>query len=189
MTLLAFLLGILLGGLFDAVKIPFSLWVPRDIAMGDERPYGRVLKKRFRGFHGSLSRSIIVSLRDMVFFLVSGVAFSVFLYRFNYGRFRWFILVSLCFGFWAFRVTVGRLTSRISGLFSRSLILGVNIALWVVITPVWLLWRLTRRLLVIPAEAAVKKTVMCRRTRATADFIKNISKTVSFGEIRGDDPS
>lgn len=189
-TFLAFLLGIILGGVFDAVKIPFSLWVPKDVANRDERPYGRVLKKRFRGFHGSLSRNIMISLRDVVFFLISGIVFSVFLYRFNYGRFRWFILASLCLGFWVFRVTVGRLTGRISGLFARLLILGVNIALWAAIAPLELLWRAVRYILIIPVGRAVKKAVLRRRTRTTADFIKNISKTtVSFGEIRRDGPS
>lgn len=187
-TLLAFLLGLILGLVFDAVKIPFSLWVPKDVAKRDERPYGKVLKKRFRGFHGSISRNIVISLRDIVFFLISGIVFSVFLYRFNYGRFRWFILFSLCLGFWAFRATAGRLTGRISVLLARFVILWVNIVLWVIITPVELLWRPIRCLFALLVGSAVKKSVKRCRRRATAHFIKNISKTVSFDEIRRDNP-
>lgn len=187
-TLLAFLLGFILGAVFDAVTVPFSLWVPKDVADRDERPYGGSLKKRFRGFHGTVSRNIMISLRDMAFFLISGVVFSVFLYRFNYGRFRWFILVSLCLGYWAFRATAGRLTSCILGLLARLLILGVNIVLWAVIAPLGLFWRLIERILIMPVGKAVKKAIVRRRTRATADFIKNISKVVSFGEIGKNDP-
>ncbi len=100
MILLSLLLGALLGGMLEIVRFIFGFCFPKTIdatGQSDRWTLG------------------VVALRDVIFFLISGAAFAVFIYYANNGNIRLFAILGTLVGFFAFYFTVGRFIRRIFG--------------------------------------------------------------------------
>ncbi len=60
-----------------------------------------------------VSKVVFVQLSDIVYFLILAVSFCVFLFYFNSGRFRWYLLFSLLAGFFGYDLTIGKLVRKV----------------------------------------------------------------------------
>ena len=58
--------------------------------------------------HSSFLGSMCLAIRDIIFFSVCGVIFSVFIYYSNDGKVRFMAVAGVLFGFFAFYVSVSR---------------------------------------------------------------------------------
>ncbi|MBQ7714544.1 MAG: spore cortex biosynthesis protein YabQ [Clostridia bacterium] len=125
-------LGFFLGAFYEVVRI-------LRIAVGItpqavSSPYSGLYRGRFRNvFPASLGKTfsvIFVSLTDLLYFTASGVVFSVFLYRFNYGIFRWFFLVALVLGFLLYYHTVGKAVPRMTYYCAETVRFAVNLSIF-----------------------------------------------------------
>lgn len=62
----------------------------------------------------SVGIKILLAVRDIVFFTVGGIAFSVFVYATNNGKVRFIAVAGMIIGFFAFYFTVGKLLRRVT---------------------------------------------------------------------------
>ena len=53
---------------------------------------------RINGFASALS-AVFLQITDFIYMLFGGVSFSIFLYYFNSGRFRWYLLLGTVLGY------------------------------------------------------------------------------------------
>ena len=134
-SLKAVFLGILLGFLYDLLRLI------RCIA-GSGSPIGKKASD-FLYSHGirdvfKSSRSfekLFTALTDVIFCVLSTVAFILFLYAFNYGRFRWFILLSVAAGFRLHYISFGKAARTVTDTVSGYIKTVVNVALYALFVP------------------------------------------------------
>lgn len=93
----AFCLGAMLELFMELLRFLGTIFVPR-------------LKDTSSG-SGTLD-TIILAVRDIIFFFVCGIAFSIFIYWTNYGRIRMMAVIGVIAGFAAVYFTVGRLVRK-----------------------------------------------------------------------------
>lgn len=90
-----------------------------------------------RGRIINLFRWLGVFAGDLIYFTFSGVAFCIFIH-FSGGEFRFFMLVGLAVGFFAYYLTLGRAVIRVSGFIVRTLRIGVSYAIYAIARPGYL---------------------------------------------------
>ncbi|MBQ9086268.1 MAG: spore cortex biosynthesis protein YabQ [Clostridia bacterium] len=61
-----------------------------------------------------IARGCLVAVQDIFLFLFAGVGIVLLSFRFNQGRFRFFTVLALIFGFYAYYSTIGKLMLRLS---------------------------------------------------------------------------
>lgn len=89
---------------------------------------------------GKRCKSLLCALTDFVLWVLSGLAYTVFLYAFHNGIFRFYSLLGVMLGFWVYYSSIGRLIER--GLL---LVLGLlRAVLAYLFLPLWCLFRLVR---------------------------------------------
>ena len=59
-------------------------------------------------------KAVFIHILDILYFIISASAFSVFVLYFNHGRIRWYLLLSVCLGFIIWYHSLGRLIMFIS---------------------------------------------------------------------------
>lgn len=114
-----------------------------------------------RKIHLRFSRSpgwsaLLINLGDIFFFLLCGVALSVYFSAANHGRVRWIALAGLSGGFLLCRKTLSVLVLRCAGLAVEVLRFLLAWAFWLVCRPVCLLWYACQK-----AGGLLGKAVMC----------------------------
>ena len=79
----------------------------------------------------AISRFVFVQLSDIVYFLLLAVSFCIFLFYFNSGRFRWYLLFSLLIGFFGYDLTIGKIMRKV--LFQLVKVLRVVFRLFIIL--------------------------------------------------------
>ncbi len=167
----SFILGLIFGASYDIIRINHILCSIVSYRGGKRRMKAGVVP------------AVLVFALDIVWMLVVGAVFSVWVYRVNNGTFRWFIAASAVGGFAVWHATLGRVVlffaEAIAAFLRRLLSL-------LFLTPIrWLarqtgrcagiLWRVTgRRLLSVWKRH--------RAIRRTERFRRMFHQDVTFGE-------
>ncbi len=120
-------------GVAEALSRPIPI-SPRALPLlgGLPRVDLRVRGKRWKG--------ILRASVDFVLWTLSGLAYTVFLYVFHNGIFRFYSLLGVMLGFWVYYSSIGRLLER-GLLFALGLL---RAALAYLFLPLWCLFRLVR---------------------------------------------
>ena len=139
----ALLLGVLFGVLYDAVRILKCLLCVAKY--GDKRRFDKVYSMGvcdiFPRSPGGVVAYALTALFDVLYFVVVTVSFVLFLYAFNFGIFRWFILLACIAGFFAYHSSLGKIVIRSVDAASDLLRLFVNIFVFVCVLPFRYLYR------------------------------------------------
>ncbi len=184
----AVILGVFFGGAYDVVRI-FRTLCGVSYGGGSGR-FGKLYEKgiidlfsRFRLKKAELPIVIVTDLLYMVFVTVS---FIVFLFSFNYGIFRWFILFAAVLGFLIYYFTVGRIVIMFSRDISDVLRLFFDLMLTLAVLPLKYIFRLLSLIFsktVGRLFANVKNTVDIRKkNRYTNKCIKEVCKITQFDQ-------
>ena len=176
-TLYALLLGVCFGAAYDllrilrmlvgitpvpAKRISFAARLPR-------RHIGRIGK-------GRISELFFVHLPDVLYGLLTGAIFCIFLYAANNGRFRWYLLMGCAVGFFCYYYSVGRLVVFLSGYITSFLRSILGFLLYLCTQPFLWLWRWLRKLFT-PLH---KRIVRRQKIRRTEKERKKLAAAVRF---------
>lgn len=115
----ALLLGVFLGALYDLFRVTrvfigvrysktlIKLWDKKLPLIGVHRfGRGKNITDKIKG--------AVISVEDILFFVLSGCIVSVFIYRYCYGILRWYVFFGAILGFAAYYVTVGRVVLTVA---------------------------------------------------------------------------
>ena len=184
-SLYAAILGMFIGLIYDVFRIlrivsgvsPGSLISKRKTVFGNRMP--DIFSRR----RGKVFSSLFVAVTDVLFFSVSSVAFVLFLYCFNYGRFRWFILVFTVAGFRLYYLTVGKAVISSSGLICDLIKLVMNALLYLILLPLRMFFRLITLILrktFIPFVTRIGLTIdKCRLKRYTLKCTEELKDIIN----------
>lgn len=186
----AVILGLFFGVLYDVVRIMKCLLCV--VKYGSRRRFARVYDKGvydiFPSNNSGVVSYILTAVFDVIYFIAVTVSFVLFLYAFNHGIFRWFILLSCGAGFAAYHVTVGRLVIRVTDASSDFLRLIINLAVFVLSLPVLYAARLSEKLysrLLSPLINKITSRIdKLRNRRYTFKCIKELDKFFDF-QVKG----
>lgn len=182
-------LGLFLGVAYDVVRI---LRVMSGVSYRSEKSpydalYGRGLWNLFR-FGTSRDMKVVkgafVFFTDLVYMLFATVCFVIFLFHFNYGIFRWFILLFVTLGFLLYYFTLGRLVIFFSREISELLKLLLNLVVFLFCLPfryfgrfIFFVFKKT----LLPLCAGIKRAIdRIKKKRYTDKCIKNVTVYVGF---------
>lgn len=178
--------GILLGLIFDAFKII-------RIALGSyksggrerfKRIYSSKIKKYINSSGGAVYSYIVTTLFDLLFFITCGALFSVFLYVFNFGIFRWFLLAGALAGFRLYYITLGKAVTSVSVAAADSIVLIFNVFINLITVPVFFIFKLIKYpfvKFVYPAFGKIAAALdIIRLKRYNKVYIRRISEAVRF---------
>ncbi|MBQ9121205.1 MAG: spore cortex biosynthesis protein YabQ [Clostridia bacterium] len=187
-TLWAVLVGACLGSVYDLVRLSrafvgvrytnrFSSRLSRIrlplIGTAEKEP--RPLRKR-----GEFFLNLYIAAGDVLFFLISAVTVTVFLYHVNNGVFRWYLAFGIGAGFFLYYITVGKVVVAVSEVVAFALRAILRYLRYFLVRPVvWLaclLWRGVIR---------VTRTIQKKHRAAVMEkYTKNIENTLAkFPEI------
>lgn len=115
-TLYAFFIGLLLGMLYDVIRltrITLGIAVYSDVSARLYRQKLPLLKES-RAYIKCISgkgtlAGVLLFVGDIVYALVSAAVYSVFLFHAIRGQVRWYFIVSSAVGFFAYYFTVSKL--------------------------------------------------------------------------------
>lgn len=130
-------LGFLIGIIYDIFRI-FKITLG---AFGAERKkhfnslYDKGIKRVIKSNGGKVYSYIITAFCDVMFFLLFAAVFSVFLFAFNYGIFRWFLLIGCIIGFRLYYISLGKAVITVSELAADFITLVLNCFLSLVLLP------------------------------------------------------
>ena len=169
------ILGICLGLLYDGFRIT-------RIFLGAH--YSRRVAKRLQGLRlpflkgkpphaESRFLGLAIFLEDLLFCILSGVAFILLLYAQNNGRFRFLALVCTGLGFGLYRLTLGRLVMYASEWIAFGIGTAVRYLVFFLLYPI----RALRRLLCRAAGALVR---LARARIGLRERCPGKSRRVSF---------
>ena len=186
----AVILGLALGVLYDAVRIVKCLLCV--VKYGSTRRFARVYDKGvydiFPKKNSGVASYVLTAIFDILFSLAVTISFVLFLYAFNHGIFRWFILLSCIAGFAAYHVTLGRLLIRITDAASDALRLIINISVYVLFLPFVYVARLASKLysaLFAPAVNKIARRIdKIKNRRYTLKCIKELDRFFDF-QVKG----
>ena len=102
-----FFVGIYFALIYDAIKLFRRIFLPSYTEKFLEKYKAKLAVKR----QSRLYCSIISFIFDMLFFLIIIPQMCIFVYAFCNGIIRWYIYVATAIGFFAFKLTVGRLNN------------------------------------------------------------------------------
>lgn len=177
-SLYAVILGVFFGALYDVVRI-IRVFLGVTSNNGRSR-INKLYKGNFKNYLNFRSNKafnyIAVFLGDLIFFSLVTLCFILFLFRFNYGIFRWFILLSSVLGFSVYYFTVGKVVMLFSRELSELIRLTANFIIFVVIQPIKLILRLLKAVLrrtVKPLFIRIKCAIDMRRKKRYTVLCKN----------------
>ncbi len=186
-SLYALILGGSIGALYDCVRILRVLFGVSEYTDRKrfEKVYSRGLCNVFKSARGGVFSIVFVALTDILFFISSSCAFVLFLYCFNYGIFRWFILLSCIAGFRIYYLTFGKVVISFSGMIADVLKLLINFAVFAAVSPLKFLLRSAVRVFnktLCPLIRNIRRAIDKRRSvRYTLKCIESLSDFVLNG--------
>lgn len=149
-SMYAILLGLFFGASYDFVRIIrvfCGVSSYKKIKTGFNRIYSNKLKNYFDFKRRPVIDNAIVFAGDVIYFLFITLCFVLFLFKFNYGIFRWFILASTVVGFLLYYFTVGRIVMLFSRELSELFKLITNCFIFVITRPFIIIFRLCKVIL------------------------------------------
>ena len=182
----ALILGVAFGALYDVFRVLKCLLCVAKY--GDKHRFAKIYSKGvsdvFPGAPGGAVSYVVTALFDVLYLSVVTVAFVLFLYAFNYGIFRWFILLSCFAGFFAYHFSAGRLLIKSVDAVSDLLRLVFNLLLYVLALPIKYLYFAFRKIyqfLFAPAVNKIKSRIdKIRNKRYTLKCIKELENFFEF---------
>lgn len=119
LLLASLLLGVIMGGLYDVLRIQrVLLGISRYTEAADApifRPkFCTPKKKKMSGRASQMIKYICLVLQDVIFCFTVGILLAVLLFYQNNGEFRGFVLAGAAVGFFAYYFTIGKLVIRAS---------------------------------------------------------------------------
>ena len=175
--LCAFLLGIGLGAFYDIFRITrvfLGVHYSRRAANRLTEIQLPLLKPRKKRGE-SRALGMIVFLEDLLFCLLTGIAFILLFYELNHGKFRLIAVICAGTGFLLYRGTIGRLVMLFSELIAFVLESAVRYAVFFLIYPARLLIGFVRKRTQIMIAASVRKKKKRRRKHYTGMESERIS--------------
>ena len=183
-SLYAAVFGYFIGAFYDVfriLRIVFGV-SPSVSSSRFDRLYKKGIPDVFSKERGKVFSAIFVGVTDVIFLTLSGVAFILFLYCFNYGKFRWFILATAVLGFRLYYLTLGKAVIFSSCFISDTLKLVLNFAVFLICYPFRLFSRLAAAFwqkTVSPRINSIALTIdKCRSKRYTLKRMKEIDDLV-----------
>ena len=182
----ALVFGIFLGASYDVIRIIRVMLGASSYGARDpfKRVYEKGIKNVFCGVGKGFASHVTVFITDIIYFTFAGAAFSVFLFCFNYGIFRWFIFIFALLGFLIYYFTVGRLVVGFSEEISRLIMLILNLAIFTALLPLRFLRHVAALFFRAVLSPAINKTVKAidigRKKRYTVKCTEKLSEIVKF---------
>ena len=149
MLLYSVLLGFFLGASYDIIRLT-RIGAGIKYGVKDTKKYNfreyALIGHFFKAEEKKPSRkkdsllSILVFFGDVIFCLFSSVSIAIFIYYFNNGEFRGFVLFGAAFGFFIYYFTLGRLVIYISERIVFALKLLLLYTLFFVLYPFYFLF-------------------------------------------------
>lgn len=114
LLLASFLFGVVLGGLYDLLRISrvllgISRYTDAASAPAFCPKFRKLPREKKRMPAARVLQNSILVVQDILFCLAVGILTAILLFSQNNGEFRWFVLVGLVIGFAAYYFTVGKL--------------------------------------------------------------------------------
>lgn len=179
--------GTVLGAVYDVFKI---IKIILGVYNGNRKvyfsgSYGKYVKRIMKESNVRVYSYIVTMVSDILYFMLSGCLFSLFLYAFNYGIFRWFLLAGSLLGFVIYYNTLGKAVIKTAYIVADFVLLLINTALSVVCRifrlAFCILFKMPYVKFLLPF---IRKTVCTidrkRFKRYTLKCINNISDIVRF---------
>ena len=198
MFLYSILLGFFLGAVYDIIRLTRIAVGVKYGAQGDKKyslaEYALIRrffyskeKKPSRKKHSFLS--LFVFLGDVAFSLFSSVAIAIFIYYFNSGEFRAFVLFGAAFGFLIYYFTLGKIIVYLSSRIIFVIKLVLLYLLFFALYPFYFLFGKISRIIYI----IIQKNILIIRKLYDIMYIKlytarckkDIMSLASFGFLRG----
>lgn len=159
----AFLLGVLLGAVYDCLRITrvfFGNHYSRRAARRLQRlrlPLLKSAKVRTE----SRALGVIVFFEDLLFCLFAGIALILLLYGFHNGKLRFFVVICACIGFLIYRGTLGKIVMMFSEVIAFSLETVFRYIFFFALFP----FRFLKRKLMEQGSALSKRHIQKRQRR------------------------
>ena len=182
----AVLLGVAVGALYDVfriIRIVFGTGTSSGEPSRFSRIYSKGVRDLFSRHRGKIFDISFTAVTDVAFCICAAVMFILFLYAFNHGVFRWFILLSLLIGFRLYYLSFGRAVIKLSKTMSDILKLIVNVSLYIIYFPLTQVLSLIVRKVFAPIFGNIKKCIDKRRRRRYTLY--SIDRLERFVNIEG----
>lgn len=176
------LLGAVFAAVYDLLRIVRTLLGERgDCSVGllGRLPMPPAVLRRIRW---DMMRGMLVHLGDLLYFPLFGAAIAIYLSAAYDGRIRWYAPVGLALGFFAWRLTLGRVIMAASAAISALLRFLLC----------WVLWWLSRPFVRIGQSAARGIVALwCRLSRPwltrweTRRCLRRLERAFSNSEMEG----
>ena len=176
-------LGIFLGALYDVfriIRVMTGVTRRPGVRLFD-KIYAKGLCNVFSKEGGRVFKAVFTAVTDVLYFTLAGVFFVLFLYCFNYGVFRWFILLSALAGFRLYYISLGKAVLASSSRIAEFLRFAVNCACFAVYYPVKFLLTATGRSL---APLRRKLTLSLDKRRGRRYTLKCTDKLKDFVKLK-----
>ena len=179
-------LGLVIGALWDVVRIARAVIGVSDYGASDmfRKYYDKGLCNIFRGTKKKTFSVIFIALTDILFFFVISVLFVLFLYRFNYGVFRWMFFISALIGSWAYYHSMGRCVIHCACALTDIIRFIVNVFCFTLRFPFICLYRFLKMIYSYTLEKCVVKIKSridkSRMRRYTLKCTDRLSDLISF---------
>ena len=168
MTLWALFLGIAFGAFYDVIRISR---VMLGVSYGAAKRSTEFLYSRKYPLIGMLIKkdspfkeralNIIVALGDILFCLLTGAAFCIFLYYTNDGIFRWQALAAVFLGFFIYYKTIGVLVISFAEIICIFLKIITKIFLYAIAIPFKIMYnilvKVSKAVFGVPARLVLKR--------------------------------
>ena len=119
---------------------------------------------------------LLVNIGDILYSLFAAAAFSVFIYWFSMGRFRWYLLLCTVVGFALYRLSLGRLVMKCLGWIAGAVRSLTEAALWLCVRPFVLLKKGVKA----AAVPVLSRIRYINNIRKTGKIRKRLCETVRF---------
>ena len=177
--LYAILLGLILGAVYDCLRITRVFlgnhYSHRAARRLQEIKLPLLHKAKPRGESSALG--LIVFFQDLLFCLFAGVALVLLLYGFNNGKFRLFVVICSCLGFLIYRGTFGKLVMLFSEVIAFSLETTFRYFFFFISFP----FRFLKRMLVKKGRELSQRNAQKRQRKARVRYTERQTRALVGG--------
>ena len=186
--LYAILCGIVCGGIYDLFRLlRVCFGINRYSVLGRKLysfrfPLIGEIRRPDTGNIVRWAQFLIVFAGDVLYAILVGCIFSVFLYVAASGCFRWFYLFFACVGFLVYFFTIGKVVMSVSDVLICILRIGFRYALYFSLLPFRFLLKMWRASLLVLFRRIVqpirKRAYVARCRRYTLQLKKNLYRLI-----------
>ena len=170
----ALLLGAFLALCYDALRLLRIVL----LGCGMRRPkvFEKLPPKRGDNEKPPFISMLLVNIGDILYSLFAAAAFSVFIYWFSMGRFRWYLMLCTVVGFALYRLSLGRLVMKCLGWIAGAVRSLTEAVLWLCVRPFVLLKKGVKA----AAVPVLSRIRYINNIRKTEKIRKRLCDTVRF---------